>query len=80
MNTSHLMAIYALGTHYHSGLNSRGYRLACRAARLLNRIETKDWLAEAERLIKRDAPISASSRCDVARIYWDLVDLYSDSI
>ena len=80
MRTSKLLALYAFGAHFHSGQGSRGYRISCRAQRLLKRISDHDWLFRAEELIERDSGLQPQNRCDTVRIYWDLVDHYGDAV
>jgi len=78
---SRLLALYAFGAHFHSGQASRGYRISCRAQKLLQRRAANyDWLAYIERLIERDSKLQAHNRCDPVRMYWELVDHYGDAV
>lgn len=81
--TSRLMALFAFGAHFHSGQTSRGYRISCRAQRLLARDrfgDGFDYLAETERLIERDSPLQRHNQCQTVRLYWELVDIYGDAV
>jgi len=81
MSTDLLLALYALGAHFHSGQGSRGYRISCRAQRALQRRNpSTDWLAVIEYLIDTDSPKRPEHRRAAVNKYWELVDVYGDSI
>lgn len=81
--TARLMAVYAFGAHYHSGQSSRGYRLSCRAKRLLDRDRkgrSFDYLAEMERLLDRDERLSDHNAAAPVQIYRRLVAGYAAAV
>jgi hypothetical protein len=81
MNTNTVLAVYALGVHYHSGQWSRGYRLSCIAgSQLRRRFPGQDCLAIIEGMLDKYSKYPAKQRPTAVNLYWDLVDRYADEL
>ena len=76
-----LAALYMFAAHYHSGQWSRGYSLLCRTDKAIRRhtgIGPRLGYWESE--LRWESPKPASDRSDMVNKYWELVDLYGDSV
>jgi len=79
--TGRLLAVYAFGAHYHSGQASRGYRLSCRAQKLLQRLHPDhDWLEHIERLIDRDQDLQPHNQTPAVRMYFELAKRHGAAV